>query len=309
MTTSTQAADLVAPPIDGHQAWFDSVVGLGPIAEAARSIRDGDFATLAGLSASAGAVVDAADWVIDPVHAAGASVAGLLMDHVQPLPRMLDSLAGDPASVAAAARTWRRVSTHLADVAAQYRHSSAALAGHWEGDAAAAHALAAEATALLVEKAGEASATLAGALVGASAVVGFVRATVRDLIADLVGWITSLLVDAGLTLGVGLVRKGPLIARTVQRYVVRAVEWLTRLKRAITSLCDTLRVLSDALAGARRAVRRFPTSPQSVTAQRRAIVEPRVLGVLDAARKQGNAAVVLGALDAGATAANDARQP
>jgi hypothetical protein len=138
--------------------------------------------TLGTVSAS----LDALALRADPVGVLVQYGVSWLIEHVKPLTRALDLLAGDPRQIAAHAQTWRNVAGSLRDSACDLDFYVWSDVPEWTGDAADSYrawsreqqgsinalALGADAMAIITEVAG--------------ALVAGVRTMVRDFIASLV---------------------------------------------------------------------------------------------------------------------------
>lgn len=114
---------------------------------------------------------------------------GWVMEHFDPLSRMLDDLAGDPDAVMALAATWDNVAAGLDTVADDYGSAARVATAGWDGMASDAYGAFAGSRALMVEACSVAATGVGGAMrLGASLVAG-VRQLVRETISGVVAWL------------------------------------------------------------------------------------------------------------------------
>ncbi|SDT66755.1 WXG100 family type VII secretion target [Actinoplanes derwentensis] len=224
--------------------------GLGLI-EDARQISDGIHdnswvdATLGGVGGS----LDTLAVAIDPLGSMMAWGVSWLLEHVKPLKDALDWLAGQPDEIAAHAATWRNVAASVAGTHERYAAAVRTQTSDWygaSGDAYRAHA--AEQIAA-VEGIATVTNAISYAVEGAGLLVGLVRETVRDLIAQFVATLAvrlpQWLAAEGVTLGLAT----PVV---VSQVVALVTTWANRIQHFIRALLNSLRRLSgrlDELAG------------------------------------------------------------
>ncbi|MFI5610635.1 hypothetical protein [Amycolatopsis sp. NPDC051903] len=228
-------------PLTAGNGDYGYATGIG-VAESAmdafNGIKDGDWVSGGlGVLSLAGEVASAA---IDPFGYLMSSVASFLMEHVQPLKDMLDSVAGNPPVIQSYADTWGNVAKALQDRQADYTNAVKTGTADWKGEAADAYR----------KGAAEAAEALGGAATVASAigtvtmimgqVVSFVRETVRQLIADLVGKLISWVMEEAFSLGFGT----PVV---VAQAVTAISKWGEKISGLLTKLCDTMRKVSPLL--------------------------------------------------------------
>ncbi|WP_454051106.1 WXG100 family type VII secretion target [Cellulomonas sp. Marseille-Q8402] len=243
---------------------YQSLKIIGPASHAFAPEADGGWAVAEGLSGGVGAVADIAEFVVDPIASMAASVAGFLLDYMPPLPDMLDSIAGDPAAVAAKAETWGNISTRVTDSADDLEAQVRTALSGWSGPAAEAYGVFGDVLGDSLRALSTMCASVGGAMQGASAVVGFVRAIVRDVIADLVGKLISWASQVAATVGVGATWVVPQAVTAIAIRVERVRDWLTRLTRAIRSLATATERANEALTRGVPALRRAATALESM---------------------------------------------
>ncbi|HWD01213.1 MAG TPA: hypothetical protein VG674_01950 [Amycolatopsis sp.] len=228
-------------PLTAGNGDYGYATGIG-IAESAmdafNGIKDGDWISGGlGVLSLAGEVASAA---IDPFGYLMSSVASFLMEHLQPLKDMLDSVAGKPPVIQSYADTWGNVAKALQERQKDYTNAVKTGTADWKGDAADAYR----------KGASECAEALGGAATVASAigtvtmimgqVVSFVRETVRQLIADLVGKLISWVMEEAFSLGFGT----PVV---VAQAVTAISKWGEKISGLLTKLCETMRKVSPLL--------------------------------------------------------------
>ncbi len=206
--------------------------------DAFKGIADGDWVSGGlGVASLAGEIAGAA---IDPFGYLMSSVASFLMEHVQPLKDMLDSVAGNPPVIQSYADTWGNVAKALQERQKDLENAVKTGTAEWKGDGADAYR----------KSAAEAAEAIGGAATVASAigtvtmimgqVVAFVRGLVRQLIADLVGKLISWVMEEVFSLGFGT----PLV---VAQAVTAISKWGEKISELLTKLCETMRRVSPLL--------------------------------------------------------------
>ncbi|MFB9929643.1 hypothetical protein ACFORO_37655 [Amycolatopsis halotolerans] len=206
--------------------------------DAFKGIADGDWVSGGlGVASLAGEIAGAA---IDPFGYLMSSVASFLMEHVQPLKDMLDSVAGNPPVIQSYADTWGNVAKSLQERQKDLENAVKNGTAEWKGDGADAYR----------KSAAEAADAIGGAATVASAidtvtmimgqVVAFVRGLVRQLIADLVGKLISWVMEEVFSLGFGT----PLV---VAQAVTAISKWGEKISELLTKLCETMRRVSPLL--------------------------------------------------------------
>ena len=206
--------------------------------DAFKGIADGDWVSGGlGVASLAGEIAGAA---IDPFGYLMSSVASFLMEHVQPLKDMLDSVAGNPPVIQSYADTWGNVAKSLQERQKDLENAVKTGTAEWKGDGADAYR----------KSAAEAAEAIGGAATVASAigtvtmimgqVVAFVRGLVRQLIADLVGKLISWVMEEVFSLGFGT----PLV---VAQAVTAISKWGEKISELLTKLCETMRRVSPLL--------------------------------------------------------------
>ncbi|MEU3274215.1 hypothetical protein ABZ639_25525 [Saccharomonospora sp. NPDC006951] len=228
-------------PFTAGNGEFGYAGGIG-IAESAidtfNGIKDGDW--VQGGLGVLGLAAEGAAAAIDPFGWLMSSVASFLMEHIQPLKDMLDSVCGDPPVIQSYSETWGNVATRLEETQADFANAVKTGTSGWTGGGANAYR----------DSCREQEETLAGAASVAGSVstvvmimgevVGFVRETVRDLIADLVGKLISWVLETVFSLGFGT----PVV---VAQAVTAISKWATKIADLLKRLLETIRRVSPLL--------------------------------------------------------------
>ena len=172
----------------------------------------------------------------DPVGALLQYGIAWLIEHVKPLSKALDWLAGDPAQIAAHAQAWRNVAGSLAGEADDLIRAVRWDTTEWSGAAADAYrawAVEREQSARALGRAADAMALMTE---GAGLLIGTVRLMVRDAVALVV---SRLIVYAGeLIATAGLA--APLVAEQV---ATLCASWGAKIARWLRELIASLRRL------------------------------------------------------------------
>ncbi|MCA2211829.1 hypothetical protein [Jidongwangia harbinensis] len=125
--------------------------------------------------------------VMDPLQAVFAAGVGWLMEHVSFLREPLDKLMGDPKAIEGHAKTWYNIEQRIYDAtdffADEVNRSTAA----WAAQSAEAYRRRARGHAESVQALGKIADGMAKATTIVGAMVGVVRNTIRDIVAEVVG--------------------------------------------------------------------------------------------------------------------------
>lgn len=236
-----EVAPLVSPE-DGVMV-YDFAVDAG------KAIENGDWAEAGIAGAAAG--LDALAVVADPFGALLTSAFAWAMEHVDPLPEMLNCLAGDPDVVQSNATTWANVSQELSGAAAQMEQAVNADTAAWYGPAIDVYKPVALGEAKMIGAASTAASAVGAAVSAAGIAVSVVRTTVRDLIAsamsDLVQWLARSAVAAGLTLGLATPVLVADAIRIVAKWSTKVADWLQKIVNSIKKLADLVKKLKPVL--------------------------------------------------------------
>lgn len=225
------------------------VLDFGKSAVEAAQAGDWLGASLSGLGAAAEGVAA----FIDPIGELLASGAAFLMEHVHPLPSMLDSIAGDPAQISVFAGTWYNVASKLEDVADRYQTAQRGTVQDWTGETATQYQCFADNFAEMLRSVSVICDGTGRALALASGVVAAVRSLVRDLIADLVAKLIKWVAEIALTVGIGASWVVPQACAAVAQWVSRISIWLSDLTAAMARLSDLTTTVGTSLKATNRA--------------------------------------------------------
>ncbi len=210
-------------------------------------IANGDWGKVA--LGGVGAGLDMLSAGFDPIDYFSGQLVSWMMEHLEPLRKVLHGLTGEPDMVKGYAASWGNVSTSMGAASAGYAAAADATSGFWDGPAGEAYRSQAHHVANLTEAAAGAADTLKMAATMAGELVAGIRTTVRDVIAALVGYLVDLVVEEACTLGLAtpvVVAQG---VEEISRVSVRIGESLTKLGKAISDLAGWLVALRDMLDG------------------------------------------------------------
>jgi hypothetical protein len=223
---------------NGDYGWAGGIGIAESSMDAFNGIKDGDWVSGGlGVLSLAGEIAGAA---VDPFGYLMSSVASFLMEHIQPLKDMLDSVAGDPPVIQSYADTWGNVSKALGERKTDFDNAVKTGTTGWTGQGADAYRkFAAEHSDAL-----SGAATVAGAISTVTMIMGqvvsFVRETVRQLIADLVGKLIAWVMEEVFSLGFGT----PVV---VAQAMAAIAKWGKKIGELLKKLTDTIRKVSPLL--------------------------------------------------------------
>ncbi|MEV6874709.1 hypothetical protein [Amycolatopsis sp. NPDC051128] len=224
---------------NGDYGWAGGIGIAESSMDAFNGIKDGDWVSGGlGMLSLAGEIAGAA---IDPFGYLMSSVASFLMEHIQPLKDMLDSVAGNPPVIQSYADTWGNVSKALGERKTDFDNAVKTGTTGWTGEGADAYRkFAAEHSEAL-----SGAATVAGAISTVTMIMGqvvsFVRETVRQLIADLVGKLIAWVMEEVFSLGFGT----PVVVAQASAAIAK---WGKKIGELLKKLTDTIRKVSPLLS-------------------------------------------------------------
>lgn len=256
------------PLVAERQDSMTAISGIG-LAESAvdlhNGISSGSWSEIA--LGGAGAVLETAGLVIDPIGTLVAAGISWLIEHVKPLTDALDWLAGDPDTIASYAQTWRNVSGAVNGARDSFNSAVAQQTAQWTGAAADAYRAKAGQQTEQLTAAATASDTVGSVVEIVGVLVGVVRELVRDLVAEciatLVARVPQWLAEAGLTLGLATPHVVASAVALIGRWVRRIADVVQKLVRSINNLQPLLRRLDEIWEALRSGFRRAPGGPDA----------------------------------------------
>lgn len=147
--------------------------------------------------------VDAASLAIDPIGTIISMGAGWLLDHINPLKKWLDELAGNKDAVTALGETYQNIAGRLSDEHSYIANRLAADLEGLESEFLGTHRDLSHETNDFVSFLSTSASATGSALDKLAILVDAVHGIVRDAIAQLVGTIASALIEEACTLGLG----------------------------------------------------------------------------------------------------------
>ena len=190
--------------------------------------------------------LDALAVIADPFGVLLSAPIGWIIEHISFLKEPLDLLAGDPDQVRAKAGTWTNIAAALDKSAQDYQSSAEALKQSFTGAAADAYIRAADNYCGAVSGTAGHARDAAKAFEVAGALVGTVRGTIRDLIAQ---FCADALIKGLAALALSFETFGASVAAWVADTVFDATSLAARLSAKITKVVEDLKQL---ITGARR---------------------------------------------------------
>ncbi|RBM22914.1 hypothetical protein DI005_04555 [Prauserella sp. PE36] len=228
-------------PLTSGNGDYGYAGGIG-IAESAidtfNGIKDGNW--VEGGLGVLGLAAEGAAAAIDPFGWLMSSVASFLMEHIQPLKDMLDSVCGDPPVIQSYSETWSNVATHLDETKVSFANAVANGTTGWTGAAADSYRESCKEQEETIAGAASVAGSISTVVMIFGEVVSFVRETVRDLIADLVGKLIAWVLETVFSLGFGT----PVV---VAQAVTAISKWGAKIAELLKKLLETIRKVSPLL--------------------------------------------------------------
>jgi hypothetical protein len=195
------------------------------------AVQSGDAYAIAVNGAAAG--LDTLGLIGDPLGSLIAAGLGWMVEHIWFLREPLDWLAGDPLHIKSLAQSWHHVTVELAGASLVVAAGADATTTFWEGPAADAHRADAAHRAEALAAVAAQTDGLAALLINTGAMVGVVRALIRDLIVE---WVADIIKTAliALTTGPGAI---PLL---IESTIASAAALAGRIGRRISDLLQRL---------------------------------------------------------------------
>ena len=201
-----------------------------------------------------GAGLDGLALVSDPIGALLQYGISWLIEHVKPLAQALDWLAGDPGAIAGHAQTWRNVAQSLLVESDELARAVRFEVSEWSGAAAQAYRRWTDDRIRSLQALRSAADTMAAIVEGAGALVGTVRAMVRDGVATLVSRLLVYAAELVGTLGLAT----PLVVEQVSAlcaaWGARIAGWLRALITSLARLMHKSQRLGDLVEALTRRV-------------------------------------------------------
>jgi uncharacterized protein YukE len=227
--------------------WEKGLTAVESGEEIGDGIAKGDWAKVA--LGGVGAGLDMLCAATDPIGYFSGQLASWMMEHLEPLRKILHALTGEPEMIRAYAATWANISEEMGSVSADYAAAAEGTSWGWRGPASEAYRSQAHHVANLIKTAGGAADTLKTAATMAGELVAGIRITVRDLIAALVGELVDLTVEELGTVGLATPAVAAQATEEIARATSRIGKLLVKLKEAIDGLEWLLAALRNMLDG------------------------------------------------------------
>jgi uncharacterized protein YukE len=183
-----------------------------------------------------GAGLDALAVVSDPLGTLLQYGVAWIIEHVKPLRKVLDWLAGNPGQITAHAQTWRNVAATLTNSATDLADAVRRDVASWGGSAGPAYRDWAKQQQAAITALGTACDTMAVITEAAGALIAAVRVMVRDAIATLVSRLISYAIEEAASLGAAT----PWV---VEQVTTLCASWGAKIARWVKALLNSLRKL------------------------------------------------------------------
>ncbi|MGW0434071.1 WXG100 family type VII secretion target [Micromonospora sp. NPDC003197] len=234
MNGQTDANSLIAARQDSTD-WYSGIGLADGISALVSGFESGTWidASIGGLVTS----MEALAFCTDPLGSLVSWGVAWLIEHVKPLSDALDWLAGDPDQITAYAQTWHNVAKHVTGQAATLATATRIELSGWIGHTSEAYLTHSRNIAQSLQSIGEAAHAIGNIVRGAGFLVATVRELVRDLIAEFVSILAVRLwewtAEVGVTLGAGT----PLVVSQVSALVAK---WAAKVARVINGLIASI---------------------------------------------------------------------
>jgi hypothetical protein len=252
------ANPLVAGPADPTTALSGTGL-LESVTSTAQAIENKDWvgAALAGFATAMDTVVAA----LDPLGTLIAWGAGWLIDHLEPLKGWLNDLTGDAGAVAGFAQTWVNVAGQMEKEASFLTKRVTAELEGIKGEAAAAYREYAAHLAGYVGGMKKAASAVAGGLQVASTIVQVVDELVRDTLAQIIGSLSSAILQAVVSLGTLIPKVIADVSARVAALAGRIGKTVKAVVEALGKLRNLVKKLGEAMEKIRSLLRRGGDGP------------------------------------------------
>jgi hypothetical protein len=219
--------------LDKGGGWEKGLTAVEAGEEIGTGIAQGDWAKVA--LGGVGAGLDMLSAGFDPIGYFSGQLASWMMEHLEPLRKVLHGLTGEPDMIHGYAATWGNISTEMSSLSGHYAATANATSWFWGGPASDAYRSHAHHVTNLAQAAAGAADTLKTAATMAGELVAGIRVTVRDAIACTLGLATPVVVAQGV--------------EEIGRVSAQIGESLIKLGKAISELAGWLAALRDMLDG------------------------------------------------------------
>ncbi|NGY65997.1 type IV secretion protein Rhs [Lentzea sp. NEAU-D13] len=240
----SEGPGLVAQPKSDTTA----TTGFGILESAeglATGVSSGDWVA-AGLG-GVGVGLEVLSMVVDPIGTLASAGVSWLIEHVQPLKEALDWLAGDPPVIRSFSETWGNVSAEVARIAQEMGNEAKNGTAGWTGASADAYrAHTAEVSDAIAGAGALADGISAGVMIMGE-VVAFVRETVRDIVAELIGRLIAWALEAVCTLGLATPVIVGQAVTAISRVVKKIGDLIRNLIKTIGNVAPRIRKIIDKL--------------------------------------------------------------
>lgn len=225
--------------------------GLGVVDDiyrGAMSLKEGDFGAIQTMiqSARSGMVRLKAD----PIDFFSQLAIGFILEHVEPLKKMLNDFTGDSGAVLGMSASWNSIASSLVSTADEVESTTNNAMSNMYGEAAQRYVQRQQLVAAAMRAVAESSTAFGSALSQAADVVDAIHDMVRDAIADVLATCISAVAWSFATLGVAAPAKGAEVSAKVATwvsYIAQIGQALIQLLKAIKSVFDSFKSIESGL--------------------------------------------------------------
>lgn len=209
-----------------------------------------------------GAASSVVEFIADPIAGTIGAIVGWLLEHFEPLSRLLDMLSGNPQSVMQKADDTKAQAAELRVLAEDHKKTMATFTG-WSGNSADAYQQSMIGLGIELNKTADATESKAKILGIAGVIISVARDMFRDMIAQGVGAAASAGINAAVTAGSGGTSAGvtiPQAAKAIAQagaLIGKATAFVGKVGKGLDKLAGLMGELQDALKMLSKAWERF----------------------------------------------------
>lgn len=258
---------LVAPRIEAPKDPWAGVWIIEDIESIRRGIETGSWVD--GTLGVVGAGLDGLALISDPVGVLLQYGVSWIIEHVRPLSEALDWLAGDAASIAANAQTWRNVANELHGQAEELGSAVRLDLSEWAGDASTAYRDRSGQQQQAIGALAKAAETIAVLTEGAGFLISAVRILVRDAIATLASRLVVYAAEEVASLGIATPLVVEQVTTLIGSWTAKIARWLKGLLQSLRNLLPAARRVGDLIEEIRKILDRARGGEEAADALKR----------------------------------------
>ncbi|BCY13410.1 WXG100 family type VII secretion target [Actinoplanes sp. L3-i22] len=258
---------LIAPRIETPKDPWAGVWIVEDIESIRRGIENDSWVD--GTLGVVGAGLDGLALISDPIGVLLQYGASWIIEHVRPLSEALDWLAGDPASIAANAQTWRNVANELHHQAEEFGSAVRLDLSEWAGESSAAYRDRSGQQQQAIGALAEASETMAVITESAGFLIAAVRILVRDAIATLVSRLVVYAAEEVASWGAAIPLVVEQVTTLIGSWTAKIARWLKSLLNSLRNLLPAVRRIGDLIDEIKKVLNRIHDGKETAGALNR----------------------------------------